>query len=59
MSAYEETSEVSRSKVVISRNAKGDPQWTVQVVAGATEDDLNELRRIAIAQHQALLTEIA
>lgn len=42
------------SKFKVTRNAKGDPQWEVTVVAGATMEQLDKLRAIAVAQHKAL-----
>lgn len=44
----------SKSSIKVVRNAKGEPQWEVKVVAGDDESVLNEARRIAVAQHRAL-----
>lgn len=50
--------ETPRSKVKLTRNAKGDPQWEVTVAEGATETDLNNLRAIAITQYKELEKEL-
>jgi hypothetical protein len=42
-----------KSKVEISRNAKGDPQWRIVAVDGAT-DNIDVLRQIAVQQYLAL-----
>lgn len=47
-----------RSRVKVTRNAKGDPQWELSIVEGADEDEVNRLRRIAVAQYNALLSEL-
>jgi len=47
-----------KSSIKVTRNAKQDAQWDVRVVAGATMEELDELRRVAVAQHRALVTEI-
>jgi hypothetical protein len=43
-----------RSKFKVTRNAKGDPQWEISVVSGATQAEMDELRGIAVAQYRAL-----
>lgn len=48
----------SRSKVKITRNAKGDPQWEISVVDGVTRDEIERIRGLAVEQHQALLTDL-
>ena len=50
--------EVSQPKVKLTRNAKGDAQWEIQVVPGITSADMDELRRIAIDQWNALEAEL-
>lgn len=59
MSAPEHEGQVAeqKSSIKVTRNAKGDAQWDVRVVAGATMGELDELRRIAVAQHLALSRE--
>ena len=42
------------SKVKLTRNAKGDPQWEISVVEGADMDELDRIRDIAIVQYRAL-----
>jgi hypothetical protein len=42
----------------VTMNAKHDPQWEVKVVAGSTREELDELRAIAVAQHNALVREL-
>lgn len=42
-----------KSKIEISRNAKGDPQWRIVIVEGGTES-IVVLRQIAIDQYFAL-----
>lgn len=59
MSANDDQIQVeAKSSIKVTRNAKMDAQWDVKVVAGSTEEELNELRRIAVAQHVALTREI-
>jgi hypothetical protein len=48
----------SKSSVKVVRNAKGEPQWEVKVVVGDDESVLNDARRIAVAQYQALGREL-
>lgn len=48
----------SRSKVKITRNAKGDAQWEISVVDGVSRDEIVRLRTLAIEQHQALVAEL-
>lgn len=47
----------ARSKIKLTRNAKGDVQWELSVIEGATEAELDRLRQIAVAQYRALLDE--
>lgn len=47
-----------RSSIKVSKNAKGEAQWEVKVVAGDDESVLNDARQIAVAQHQALEREL-
>jgi hypothetical protein len=49
-----ETSE-QRSRIKLTRNAKGDPQWEISVVDGADFDEVDRIRKIALAQFEALL----
>lgn len=50
--------ETPRSKVKLSRNAKGDPQWEITVAEGSTEADLSALRVVAINQYKELEKEL-
>lgn len=43
------------SKVKLVRNAKGDPQWEISVVEGASAQELDRLRLLAVDQHNALI----
>lgn len=61
MSDYEPEPRIeglNQSKIKLVRNAKGDSQWEISVAEGATEESLDELRRIAVAQHLALGREL-
>lgn len=53
---YEPPQQVSKFKVI--RNAKGDPQWEITVVAGDTQEQLTALRQIAVAQYKALTQDL-
>lgn len=44
----------SRSSVKITRTAKGEPTYEVKVYQGATLDEMNALRELAVAQYQTL-----
>ena len=48
-----------QSKIKVIRNAKGDAQWEISVVANENDDVLNRMRQQAVAQHRALEQEIA
>lgn len=48
----------SRSKIKVTRNAKGDPQWEIAVVEGVTRDEIARLRTLAVEQHEMLLREL-
>lgn len=48
-----------RSKIKVIRNAKGDPQWEISVAEGSTPEELDRIRGIAVAQHLALVRELA
>lgn len=48
----------SRSKVKVTRNAKGDSQWEIAVVEGVTRDEMVRLRTLAVEQHEMLLREL-
>jgi hypothetical protein len=47
-----------RSKIKLTRNAKGDPQWEISVLAGESDTALDEARRQAVAQWNALLGDL-
>ena len=48
----------SRSKIKITRNAKGDSQWEISVVDGVTREEIERIRGLAVEQHQALVREL-
>lgn len=48
----------SRSKIKVTRNAKGDPQWEISVVDGVTREEIERIRSLAVEQHQALVREL-
>ncbi len=58
MSAQESEGREQRSKIKLVRNAKGDPQWEITVLDGDTEQMLDEARRVAVAQWNALLRDL-
>lgn len=59
VSASEHEQQVeARSSIKVTMNAKRDAQWEVKVVDGAEMADLDELRKIAVAQHNALIAEL-
>lgn len=47
-----------KSSIKVTLNAKREAQWEVKVVDGSTMGGLDELRRIAVAQHNALIAEL-
>lgn len=47
-----------KSSIKVTRNAKGEPQFEAKVVAGATEPELTELRRLAVDQYRQLTREL-
>lgn len=49
----------SRSKVKVTRNAKGDAQWEISVVSGEQVEEMVRLREIAVAQYRALQEQLA
>jgi hypothetical protein len=53
-----EQQETQRSSVKLIRNAKGDAQWEIKVLAGDDQDVLNAAREVAVAQHNTLLQEL-
>jgi hypothetical protein len=59
MSGHEhEAQQDARSSIKATRNAKGEPQFEVKVRVGDTEAELDEARRIAVAQYRALTSEL-
>lgn len=48
----------SRSKIKITRNAKGDSQWEISVVDGVSREEIERIRGLAVEQHQALVDEL-
>lgn len=60
MSAPEQHEPVEqRSSIKAVRNAKGDAQFEIKVVAGTTEPELDAMRQMAVRQYQALAQELA
>lgn len=47
-----------RSKIKVTRNAKGEPQWEISVVIGEDPVALARLREQAVEQHRALEREL-
>lgn len=59
MSANDDQIQVeAKSSIKVTRNAKGDAQFEAKVVDGATEPELNELRRLAVHQYRELVREL-
>ena len=48
-----------RSKIKLTRNAKGDAQWEISVLAGEQDATLDAIREQAVAQYRALQKELA
>jgi hypothetical protein len=48
----------ARSSIKATRNAKGDAQFEVNVVAGETDDVLNSMLSQAVHQYQELAREL-
>lgn len=48
----------SRSKIKVTRNAKGDAQWEISVVDGVDATEIVRLRTLAVQQHQALVADL-
>ena len=46
------------SKIKVSLNAKGDPQWEISIVQGTSAVEMAELRELAVEQHRALQREL-
>lgn len=57
MPAQVESFEHVRSRVKLTRNAKGQAQWEVSVAVGDALDALDQARQIAVAQWRALEAE--
>lgn len=54
-----ETGQVEqRSKIKLTRNAKGDPQWEISVVTGETDETLDLMRTQAVSQWNALMRDL-
>ena len=50
--------EQTRSKVKLTRNAKGDAQWEITVVVGDSERDVDRAREIAMNQWRELHSQL-
>jgi hypothetical protein len=48
-----------RSKIKVTRNSKGDPQWEATVVEGADPAELERIRGLAVEQYHALARELS
>lgn len=48
-----------KSSIKITRNAKGDAQYEVKVVAGETDEALTAMRTQAVTQYKAVGTDLA
>ena len=48
----------SRSSLKFVRNAKGDTQIELKVVEGTTEDEMDEIRRIAFNAYRAATEQV-
>jgi len=46
-----------KSSIRIARTAKGDPQFEVKVYEGATAEELDRMRGLAVAEYKALNDE--
>ena len=47
------------SKVKVTRNAKGDPQWEITVREDVEPGEVERLRDIAVSNYRALEQELA
>lgn len=47
-----------KARVKVSRNAKGEAQWEISVPEGTNESVLDEARKIAVRQYDALEEEL-
>jgi hypothetical protein len=45
------------SKIKVTRNAKGEPQWEISVREDVEPGELDRLRKIAVDQYRALEQE--
>lgn len=48
-----------KSRIKVTRNAKGDAQWEIAVVDGTTPEEMAAIRTLAVETHQELLRELA
>lgn len=59
MSTPEEAGQFeAKSSIKATRNAKGDAQFEVKVIAGESDEVLNAMRRQAVHQYQELAREL-
>lgn len=47
-----------KTRVKVTRNAKGDPQWEITVVEGTPDAELERVRSLAVQTHRALVREL-
>lgn len=59
MSARDEYQVEAKSSIKVTRNSKGEAQFEAKVVSGATDEELETLRRQAVAQYRELARELA
>lgn len=61
MSDHEHETQVepARSKVKLTRNAKGQAQWEISAVEGTTQHELDRLRVLAVQQWRHLERDLA
>jgi hypothetical protein len=54
---HEQAPQEQRSKIKVSRNAKGDPQWEITVLVGEEASAVGRAREIALEMHRAMEQE--
>lgn len=47
------------SRVKLTRNAKGEPQWEISVREGSSEEEITRIRGLAVAAYRELEREFA
>lgn len=61
MSAPEHVQETDAigSRIKVTRNAKGEPQWEISVREGIDAGELMRLRKLAVSEYRALEDELS